>query len=132
MMRAFKSLVARVSRFGLVGAGGVVVQTLVLGSLLRAFEMHYLVATALAVEASVLFNFVWHRKWTWADRPRGPAATVLLRFNLSNGAVSLVMNLWLMHVFVTGVGLRPLPANLLTIAICSIVNFAIADRFVFV
>ena len=33
--------------------------------------MHYLPATALAVEATtVLHSFVWHQRWTWRDRRR--------------------------------------------------------------
>lgn len=85
----------------MVGAGGVIVQTVTLGVLLRVGGMHYLVATALAVEASVLNNFVWHRRWTWADRPGSRAALVLLRFNATNGAMSLIGNLALMFLLVS-------------------------------
>jgi putative flippase GtrA len=94
--------------------------------------MHYLWATALAVEASVLHNFIWHRRWTWADRPESSAALALLRFNGTNGATSLAGNLALMLLFVGLLKLNPLAANMITIGICSVVNFALADRFVFV
>ena len=125
------ALLHRFVKFSAVGAGGVIVQTVTLGVLLRASEMHYLAATALAVEASVLNNFVWHRRWTWADRPRSHAALVLLRFNATNGAMSLIGNVVLMLAFVSGLRLNPLIANLITILICSLVNFALADRVVF-
>jgi putative flippase GtrA len=131
-MKPVQTLIKRVSRFGAVGAGGVVIQLVTLGLLLKLFKSNYLLATALAVEASVLFNFVWHRRWTWADRPRGPASLVLLRFNLSSGIASIVLNLCIMYLLVGGLGLRPVLANLITISICSIVNFTLADRFVFV
>jgi putative flippase GtrA len=127
-----RSLLSRLSVFGLVGAGGILVQLMVLAILLRLLGLHYLLATGLAVEASVVFNFVWHRKWTWADRPRSRAHLIFVRFNLSNGVVSILINLCLMLLFVSWVGLRPLPANMLSIAICSVLNFALADRFVFV
>jgi len=93
--------------------------------------MHYLPATALAVEASVLNNFIWHRRWTWADRPRSCLGLSLLRFNATNGAVSLIGNLIIMVALVSGLEFRPMVANLLTIVICSIANFALADRVVF-
>ena len=32
-----------------------------------ALHMNYLLATALAVEISVLHNFVWHERYTWPD-----------------------------------------------------------------
>jgi dolichol-phosphate mannosyltransferase len=129
---ACPTLLRRFSRFGLVGAGGILVQLLALGTLLRCLDVHYLVATALAVEASVIFNFVWHQRWTWKDRPSSNHAMTFVRFNLSNGAVSVFMNVLLMSVFVGFAGLRPLLANLLSIAVCAAVNFTLADRFVFV
>ena len=121
----------RFAKFSAVGAGGVIVQTVTLAVLLRVAGMHYLVATALAVEASVLNNFVWHRRWTWADRPRSSAVFVLLRFNATNGTMSLIGNLALMMILVSGLKLNPHAANLITIAICSLINFALADRVVF-
>jgi len=122
----------RFARFSLVGAGGVLVQTVTLAVLLRVAGMHYLLATALAVELSVLHNFIWHRRWTWADRPGASAALALLRFNGTNGATSLIGNLALMLVLVGLLKLNPLAANMITIGICSLINFALADRFVFV
>lgn len=121
----------RFAKFSAVGAGGVIVQTVTLGVLLRVGGMHYLLATALAVEASVLNNFVWHRRWTWADRPGSRAALVLLRFNATNGAMSLIGNLTLMFLLVSVLDLNPYVSNLITIGICSLVNFALADRVVF-
>jgi putative flippase GtrA len=125
-------LLGRISRFGVVGAGGVGVQILILEMLLWFGAANYLVATFLAVESSILFNFVWHRRWTWADRPRERVGSALLRFNVSTGAVSIGMNLLLMYLFVGTMGLKPLLSNLMAIAICSIINFTLADRFVFV
>lgn len=122
----------RFARFSAVGASGVIVQTVMLGVLLRVAGMHYLAATAVAVEASVLHNFVWHRRWTWADRPRPRVVVSLLRFNATNGATSLIGNLALMFLLVGLLHLSPHAANLITIVICSLVNFALADRFVFI
>ena len=119
-------------RFSAVGATGIAVQASTLALLLRVAGLHYLFATALAVEASVLHNFVWHRRWTWADRQGASARVMLLRFNLTTGAVSIAGNLILMIVLVAGAGLSAFVANMVTIAICSLVNFAVSDKFVFV
>lgn len=127
-----RAMFYRFAKFSAVGAGGVIVQILTLSVLLRVGGMHYLAATALAVEASVLNNFVWHRRWTWADRPSSSPALVLLRFNATNGAMSLIGNLAVMFILVSGLKLNPYVANLITIAVCSLVNFALADRFVFI
>ena len=99
---------------------------------LHLFNLHYLAATALAVEASVLHNFVWHRRWTWRDREQSRWLAMLVRFNLTSGMLSLAGNLLLMFVLVGGMKLNAIIANLITIAICSLINFTLADRFVFV
>lgn len=126
------SISHRFVRFSAVGAGGVVVQAATLAFLLRATGMHYLAATAFAVEAAILHNFAWHRRWTWRDRPASGALLTLLRFNATTGAVSLTGNLALMFLFVGLLNLNPQLANLITIAVCSFLNFALANRFVFI
>ena len=127
-----KSILHRWAKFSAVGAGGIAVQAVALAVLLRLAGLHYLLATALAVEASVLHNFIWHRRWTWRDRAQSRTLAMLVRFNLTSGAMSLAGNLLLMFVFVGGLKLNAIVANLITIAICSLINFTLADRFVFV
>jgi putative flippase GtrA len=127
-----KSILHRWAKFSAVGATGILVQAIALAVFLRLAGLHYLVATALAVEASVLHNFVWHRRWTWRDREQARPLAMLVRFNLTSGALSLAGNLLLMFVFVGGMKLNAIIANLITIAICSLINFTLADRFVFV
>jgi putative flippase GtrA len=122
-------------KFNSVGAIGVGVQLTVLALLAGQLELNYLVATALAVEAAVLHNFVWHEKWTWSDRFettswRGRLQR-LLQFNLTTGAVSIVGNLVFMRLFVGLLDIHFLVANLMTIASCSILNFLVSDRIVF-
>lgn len=127
-----RDIFRRFARFSVVGAGGILVQTAALAVLLRFSGLHYLLATGVAVELSVLHNFIWHRRWTWGDRPESRAALVLLRFNATNGLMSLAGNLLFMWLLVAGFSLDPHAANLMTIGICSLINFALADLFVFV
>ena len=47
---------------------GIAVQLLMLVVLKAGLHLHYLVATALAVETAVIHNFLWHERFTWADR----------------------------------------------------------------
>lgn len=131
-LRGSTKAARRFARFSAVGAGGVVVQAVTLAILLRATGIHYLAATALAVEAAILHNFAWHRRWTWAERPASRTIVTLLKFNATNGAVSLIGNVILMFVFVGALKLNAQIANLITIAMCSLLNFVLANRFVFV
>src|SRR5215831_16683092 len=109
-----RSLLLRWIKFSIVGAAGIGVQSAVLTLLVRVIGLNYLAATGMAVEAAVIHNFFWHRCWTWSDRMRGSAITsetgtlrMLIRFNLTNGAVSITGNLILMRLLVgeTGIGI---------------------------
>jgi len=82
----------RILKFYFVGAIGIVVQLLVLTGLKSGLKLNYLSATLLAVEAAVVHNFLWHERFTWAERRSRAALSRFLKFNLSNGAVSMMGN----------------------------------------
>src|SRR5262245_6846857 len=111
---------------------GFAVQLGVLAFLVHA-GVHYLAATALAVEAAILHNFAWHERWTWRDRPAAGRTRLarLLRFHALNGVVSLVGNVALMRLLVGALHLPPLPANLVAVLACAAINFCGAERLVF-
>lgn len=119
-------------RFNGVGLMGVGVQLAMLFLMSRK-GMPYLIATLLAVEASILHNFIWHERWTWAERRLEKAGilTRLWRFHLANGTISLAGNMILMWLFVGRLGWPTLPANFVAIVCCSVVNFFASDRWVF-
>jgi putative flippase GtrA len=120
-------------KFNLVGAVGIGVQLAALW-ILSGLGVGYMLATAVAVETAVLHNFIWHERFTWVDRADGflwDSLGRLCRFNLTTGAVSIVGNLFLMRVLVGGIHLRPMLANLISIAACSLANFFVSDRWVF-
>jgi putative flippase GtrA len=120
-------------KFNAVGAMGIGVQLAALAILKSGFGVPYMAATALAVEAAVLHNFVWHERWTWKDR-KGSGSSVLarlVRFHLGNGIVSILVNLVFMRVLVGRFHMQYLVANMVAIAAGSLANFLIGDLFVF-
>ena len=129
-----RALLIRWGTFNAVGLMGVGVQLVALMTLKNWASLHYLPATALAVEAALLHNFIWHESWTWSDRRAGNRARTLarfLRFHLASGTVSIGGNLLFMYFLVGSFELHYVVANLITIASCSILNFVANDRFVF-
>ena len=73
---------------------GVGVQLTMLTLLAGKLELHYLVATAFAVESAIIHNFFWHERWTWRDRKLiGAAGRLerLLRFNFGSGLISITV-----------------------------------------
>ena len=121
-------------KFNAVGGMGIIVQLGVLALLKSGLRVNYLTATVVAVEAAVLHNFVWHERFTWADRVQvsvRESPLRLMKFNLSNGMVSIVGNVLLMKILVSGMRLNYMVANVVAIAACSILNFVVSDRLVF-
>ena len=148
------STLLRWCKFNFVGGIGIGVQFAALFLLKGVLHCNYLAATALAVEAAVLHNFVWHEQFTWADRTtvdrtmyggtklrgtnwnrlqssRRDVLCRLLRFHLANGAISLVGNLALMKVMVGQGHMNYLLANAIAITLCSAANFLVSESWVF-
>jgi len=132
--RVARPKLVRWLKFNFVGGIGISVQFGALFLLKSVMNFDYMFATALAVEAAVAHNFVWHEQFTWADRVQPSWLRSLARFgrfNLTTGAVSMVGNLALMRVLVGEGRLNYLVANAIAIALCSIANFLVSDEWVF-
>ncbi|HKM48486.1 MAG TPA: GtrA family protein [Terriglobales bacterium] len=129
-----KHTLLRWVKFNAVGGIGIVVQLAALAILRSWLKLDYLLASGLAVQIAVIHNFLWHERYTWADRPaRQPLQSLvrLAKFNASNGAVSIVGNLVLMRLLVGEAKCNYVVSNLIAISVCSLVNFLLGDRFVF-
>jgi putative flippase GtrA len=123
--------VRRPLRFALVGLVGIVVQVALLLGLV-ATGLNLQVATMTAVCAAILHNFLWHLRWTWADRAsEASIVRVFARFSATNGIVSLAGNAVLTTLLVHHAGVRVAAASLVAIAACGLVNYALADLVVF-
>jgi putative flippase GtrA len=131
----------RFIRFNIVSLLGVGVRLLVAALLVNGAGLHYLVATAIAIEASIVHNFFWHRHWTWENRAtRGPGRPAVnhghvfftcVAFHASNGLVSMLGSLVLMPMFVGGLHAHYLLANLAAVGCTGLLNFVLGDRLVF-
>ena len=138
------STLLRWCKFNFVGGMGIVVQFAALFLLKSVLHFDYLLATAIAVEAAVVHNFVWHEQFTWADRTKSDRTKLdsgelrwrrslprFVRFNLTNGAVSILGNLALMKVMVGQGHMNYLFANAIAITLCSLANFLVSEQWVF-
>ena len=134
MAERWRPVFFRWLKFSAVGWVGVSVQLTMLTLLAGRLKVHYLVATAIAVQCAILNNFFWHERWTWGDRgllgARGRWQR-FLRFNASSGTLSILGNVVFMSIYVGQFGLHYLVGNIASIASCTILNFVISDRLVF-
>ena len=122
----------RWAKFNIVGAMGMVLQLAALALFNRVLHGHYLYASALAIELTLLHNFLWHVHYTWRDRSDNTSRLrQLIRFHLSNGMVSILGNLILMRLFVHEAHLPVLAANVIAVLSCSLANFGLGNIWAF-
>jgi putative flippase GtrA len=123
----------RFVRFNVVGAIGIIVQLALIWLLADVAGWRADAATAVAVTATVLHNFVWHLRWTWADRaPRGRAVvSALARFALTNGLLSLAGNVAIVFALTDRWHVPAVGANAIAIVVCGVINYAAANVMVF-
>jgi putative flippase GtrA len=136
------SFVFPTRRFGVflaVGWLGFALQLAVLALLVSSVGWSWLPATVVAVELAVIHNFLWHERVTWRDRNTtldsarlgGQAFSRFVRFNVTTGLTSIAGNVVLMGVYAGLLGVPPVAANVAAVATMSVLNFVVADRWVF-
>jgi putative flippase GtrA len=118
-------------RFNLVGVMGITLQTVTLWVLVQWAGASTSIAVTVAVLTAVSHNFVSHERFTWRDLPREHRLKRWLSFHVSSGVVSVLTNVGVTLTVMNVTGLSVLPANIMAVAIGSLVNFWINDRLIF-
>jgi len=134
MMPGARLLVARFTKFGLVGILGAVLQALLFALLSSSVHLPGAWAALVAVEIVVLHNFLWHERFTWRDRKTSGFRQKIIRlarFHAMNGAVSLAGNIFLAWLLIERLKAPALPSELAAIALCAPANFLAADAWVY-
>jgi dolichol-phosphate mannosyltransferase len=118
-------------KFLMVGASGVVVNVGLFALLLAAGVNRY-VASPVAIETSIIWNFLLHNSWTFGDRrPRGRARVRGVLFNLASLLVlavsygAFVVFSWWWPAW------PPVVHQLLAIFPATLLNFALNSYWIF-
>jgi dolichol-phosphate mannosyltransferase len=123
----------RILKFALVGAWGFVVNMFFLWFLTETAGLYYLLSSVLAIEISLINNFVLNDLWTWYDR--GKAGRVeyfkrMLQYQITAG-VSMLANLFVLWLLTAVFGVYYLASNIFGILCGSALNFVVNDRWTF-
>jgi dolichol-phosphate mannosyltransferase len=128
----YLSLLARLrfARFGIVGASGLVVNTLLLALLTDVVGLFYVVSAVIATQGSTLWNFCFTELWVFADREhkRGRVARMTLFFLMNNAA--LAVRGPLLILLTSGLGVHYVLSNLITLIGLTLLRFAVADTWI--
>ncbi|HQY89968.1 glycosyltransferase family 2 protein [Caldilinea sp.] len=116
--------------FMVVGLTGLLVNTLLLVLFTERLGLHYLWSALLATQGSTLWNFAWTESWVFRDRRqnRGVGIRLLGFFVINN--IMLAFRGPMLALFVGGLGIYYVAGNILTIAIMTLVRYAVADHVI--
>lgn len=117
----------RFIKFCSVGLSGVFVNEGLLWLLTEGLGLYYVLSAAIAIETSILTNFVLNDIWTFRDR-RSPGVKSVLRRGLKFNLVSiggLGINMAILLTFTEVLGISYLISNLIGIAGATAWNFTI-------
>jgi dolichol-phosphate mannosyltransferase len=128
----YLSLLARLrfARFGIVGASGLVVNTVLLAVLTDVVGLFYVVSAVIATQGSTLWNFCFTELWVFSDRHRkgGMGRRMALFFVMNNAALALRGPL--LVLLTSGLGIHYVISNVLSLAGLTLVRFALADTWI--
>ena len=114
-------------KFTMVGLTGVGVNEGMLIAL-QSMGVYLLYASALAIEISILSNFLINDLWTFRDRRSGHVAHRLAKFNALM-LIGLVVNLAIVIVGTTNFGIAAAIANLVGIGAAFLLRYALSVRY---
>jgi dolichol-phosphate mannosyltransferase len=115
-------------KFAVVGLIGVGVNEGLLIVLDKSIGVALLAAGAVAIEISILSNFVLNDLWTFRDRRTGRAAVRLAKFNALMLA-GLVVNLVVLDAGTTYFGIDAAISNLVGIAAAFLLRYALSVKY---
>jgi putative flippase GtrA len=123
-------LTARFGKFTVVGASGLLVNTLLLALFVDVAGLYYVGAAILATQGSTLWNFCLTERWVFAgrehERTRGRRA--VLFFAMNN--VALALRVPLLFGLTSVLGINYLVSNILSLVALTVVRFAVADVWI--
>ena len=121
----------RILKFSIVGAIGVLVNMGTLYFLTEFVSILYIISSIIAIELSIIGNFLLNDIWTWNERKKKKFSRRFIQYHISAGITAFLAN-WLLLIFLTEVaGIYYLISNLIGICVGMLSNFILNDLWTF-
>jgi dolichol-phosphate mannosyltransferase len=123
----------RFLKFGLVGSCGFAVNMFLLWFLTEKVGVYYLVSSIVAIEISLLNNYVLNDAWTWYDRGKEGKREYfkrMLQYHVTASAAMLT-NLLILWILTEIFHIYYLVSNIFGILCGAALNFFLNDRWTF-
>jgi dolichol-phosphate mannosyltransferase len=132
--RRFLFIPLRFFKFAVVGGSGVLVNMGVLFVLTEWIGLYYLISSLVAIELSIISNFILNDFWTWGDRKDFTGSGFFIRmikYNISAGTAAFTGNYFTLILLTELFGLYYILSNLIGIAVGVIINYSLNDRWTY-
>lgn len=126
--------VRRFLKFCVVGLAGVGVNMFFLWFFTEIIKIFYLFSSPLAIELSILNNFILNDIWTWRDRGRPGKLNYfkrMVQYHISVSISAIIANIFLLWFLTEIFHFYYLLSNLFGIAAGAVLNYFINDRWTF-
>jgi dolichol-phosphate mannosyltransferase len=117
-------------KFNIVGLAGIVVNEALL-IVLKSEGYSLIVASIIAIEVSILSNFVLNDFWTFRDRRHGHVVVRLAKFN-GLMIIGLVANLVILYAFTGYLGVQYTVSNLVGIGAAFLLRYWLSVKFAWI
>jgi len=118
----------RILKFAIVGFSGIFVNMGLLWFLTEVAGLFYLISGIIAIEASIISNFILNDIWTFKDRRCGSFMNRMLKFNVARWLI-IVVNLGIL-LGLTMLGMHYLIANLIGIIAATALTYTSSLKWV--
>ncbi|RKZ33924.1 hypothetical protein DRQ33_03240 [bacterium] len=118
-----EKILPRLIKFCIVGITGVAVNMGLLALFREIFKFPIWLASPIAIEMSIISNFLLNDVWTWNDRRYRTMWGRLWRYHLSIGITAFGLNYPILLIMTYIFGVPYLLSNLVGICISALANF---------
>ena len=128
-LKNFNNLKPYLGKFSLVGISGIFVNQGCLSLFVSVFGFSLSIAGILAIELSILSNFLLNNFWTWKDNKTGSFLQRFVKYHavtLLSGGINYLILLTL-----TSFGLHYFISNLIGMGFAALVNFILNHYWTF-
>ena len=127
-LRLRKEEIKKFFKFCVVGVSGIIVNEGLLWLLTEFADLFYLISSIIAIETSILTNFVLNDLWTFKDKKKGNYFLRMLKFNAARIFTGFIN--WIVLFILTNLGIHYLISNLIGIAVATLIGYIISLKWV--
>lgn len=121
----------RILKFSIVGVSGILVNMGILFILTEYFHILYLISSIIAIEISIISNFLLNDIWTWKDRIKKKCIYRFVQYHISVGITAVLVNWGILLILTELFDVYYLISNLIGIGVGTLSNYIINDLWTF-